>query len=192
MLEHLLIAVALAMDCFAVSVVCGVIIRQRETGLILRLAFFFGFFQALMPLIGWLLTNRFSQALEAWDHWIAFGMLAFIGGKMVWDSFQGEESSTSLNPRSLKTQLALAVATSIDALAVGISYACTGYTSLGQLSLPLTLIGLVSFALSIVGFLLGARFGDIVNKKVRPELLGGLILIGIGIKILIEHQAFTF
>lgn len=191
MLEHLLIAVALAMDCFAVSVVCGVIIRRRETGLILRLAFLFGFFQALMPLIGWLLTSRFRQALDAWDHWIAFGMLVFIGGKMVWDSFQ-EENSASLNPRGLKTQLALAVATSIDALAVGISYACTGYASLGQLSLPLTLIGLVSFTLSVVGFLLGARFGDIVNKKVRPELLGGLILIGIGIKILIEHQAFTF
>ena len=91
MLEHFLIALALAMDCFAVSVVCGVIVRKWETGLVLRLAFFFGLFQALMPLIGWALTTNFSQYLEAVDHWIAFGMLAFIGGKMIVDSFKAEE-----------------------------------------------------------------------------------------------------
>ena len=174
------------MDCFAVSVVCGVIVRKWETGLVLRLAFLFGFFQALMPLIGWALTTNFSQYLEAIDHWIAFAMLAFIGGKMIIDSFKAEEEE-HLNPYGTKTQLALAVATSIDALAVGISYACTGYNSLASMSLPLGCIGLVSFLMSLLGFSLGVRFGEVVNKKMRPELLGGIILIGIGVRILIEH-----
>ena len=174
------------MDCFAVSVVCGVIVRKWETGLVFRLAFFFGLFQALMPLMGWALTSHFSHYLEAVDHWIAFGMLGFIGGKMIIDSFKDEEEA-HLNPRGFKTQLALAVATSIDALAVGITYACTGYNSIRSISLPLGIIGLVSFLMSLLGFGLGVRFGEVVNKKMRPELLGGIILIGIGVKILIEH-----
>ena len=186
MLEALLIAFALAMDCFAVSVVSGVIIRRYEGRTMLTLAFFFGFFQALMPLIGWFLTSRFSAHIQAVDHWIAFGMLAFIGGKMIADSFK-EEEDKSINPRDLRTQLVLAVATSIDALAVGISYACTGYNTLAQLTVPLVLIGVVSFGMSVLGFSIGVRFGDAVNRKMRPELLGGLILLVIGVRILIEH-----
>lgn len=186
MLEALLIAFALAMDCFAVSVVSGVIIRRYEGRTMLTLAFFFGFFQALMPLIGWFLTSRFSVYIQAVDHWIAFGMLAFIGGKMIADSFK-EEDDKSVNPRDLRTQLVLAVATSIDALAVGISYACTGYNTLVQLTVPLVLIGVVSFGMSVLGFSIGVRFGDAVNRKMRPELLGGLILLVIGVRILIEH-----
>ena len=139
-----------------------------------------------MPLIGWALTSRFSTYLTAVDHWIAFTLLAFIGGKMILDSFQADEEP-HLNPSSLKTQLALSVATSIDALAVGITYACTGYQTWRSISLPLAIIGLISFLMSILGFCLGARFGESVNKKMRPELLGGIILIGIGVKILIEH-----
>ena len=185
MLENLLIALALAMDCFAVSVVCGVIIQKKDSHL-WSLAFFFGLFQALMPLIGWFLTSRFSRHIEAVDHWVAFTMLALIGGKMIWDAFH-EEDEPSMNPRTLKTQLLLAIATSIDALAVGISYACTGYDTLQQLCAPLLAIGLVSFLMSILGFNLGVRFGAAVNRKVRPELLGAIILIGIGIKILCEH-----
>jgi len=186
MLEALLIAFALAMDCFAVSVVSGVIIRRYEGRTMLTLAFFFGFFQALMPLVGWFLTSRFSAYIQAVDHWIAFGMLAFIGGKMIADSFK-EEDDKSVNPRDLRTQLLLAVATSIDALAVGISYACTGYNTLAQLTVPLVLIGVVSFGMSVLGFSIGVRFGDAVNRKMRPELLGGLILLVIGVRILIEH-----
>jgi len=167
-------------------VVSGVIIRRYEGRTMLTLAFFFGFFQALMPLIGWFLTSRFSAYIQAVDHWIAFGMLAFIGGKMIADSFK-EEDDKSVNPRDLRTQLVLAVATSIDALAVGISYACTGYNTLVQLTVPLVLIGVVSFGMSVSGFSIGVRFGDAVNRKMRPELLGGLILLGIGVRILIEH-----
>ena len=98
-----------------------------------------------------------------------------------------EEEQRSVNPRDFRTQVLLAVATSIDALAVGITYACTGFETLGQMALPLVIIGIVSFGMSLLGFGLGIRFGEIINRKVRPELLGGIILIGIGVRILIEH-----
>lgn len=186
MLDSILIALALAMDCFAVSTVCGVIVRRPEGKTMLPIAFFFGLFQGLMPVIGWAATTHFSHYLEAVDHWIAFAMLAFIGVKMIADAFKPEEDK-SMNPRNLKTQLLLAVATSIDALAIGISYACTGYDTLAAISVPVLIIGLVSFLMSLLGFTIGARFGGAVVKKMRPELLGGIILIGIGIKILIEH-----
>ena len=191
MFEHLLVALALAMDCLAVSVVCGVIVRKMQLPIMLRLAVLFGLFQAVMPLIGWLLTSRFSSFLESVDHWIAFTMLAFIGGKMIVEDIPASEQDKaehkSIDPRSFRTCVALAVATSIDALAVGISYACTGYETLSSLAMPLACIGSVSFIMSILGFILGVRFGEVVVKKVRPDLIGGLILIGIGIKILIEH-----
>ena len=186
MLESFLIALALAMDCFAVSVVCGVIVRRFEGWTMLRLAFLFGLFQALMPLAGWFLTSRFNAYFQAVDHWIAFGMLALIGIKMIADSFK-EEEDAGIHPRDLKAQLLLAVATSIDAMAVGISYACMGYERMVQLTLPLAIIGLVSFFMSLLGFSIGVKFGSAVNKKMRPELLGGIILLGIGIKILVEH-----
>ena len=153
---------------------------------IIRMAFLFGFFQALMPLIGWLGISHFQTYMEAYDHWIAFGLLAFIGGRMVWESF-GPEEEQHFNPRRLRTQLVLAVATSIDALAIGISFACTGYTKLGQLTLPLLIIGLVSFLFSLIGYQLGARYGRSIARRLKPELLGGIILIGIGVKILAEH-----
>lgn len=187
MMESILIALALAMDCFAVSVVCGVIIQRFEGRIAFTLAFLFGLYQALMPLLGWALTKSFSAYIEAYDHWVAFGMLALIGGKMIADSFKEEEEQRSVNPRDFRTQVLLAVATSIDALAVGITYACTGYETLGQMALPLVIIGIVSFGMSLLGFGLGIRFGEIINRKVRPELLGGIILIGIGVRILIEH-----
>ena len=103
-LDIWLLAVALAMDCFTVSIVSGVIVRRFMLGLVLRLAVFFGVFQALMPLIGWLATNHFSEALESIDHWIAFGLLTFIGGKMIKEAFE-EESEHTFNPRRLVTQL---------------------------------------------------------------------------------------
>jgi putative Mn2+ efflux pump MntP len=150
------------------------------------MALLFGFFQALMPLLGWLGTSYFSQYLEAIDHWIAFSLLAFIGGKMIWESFAPEEEQ-HFNPQKLRTQLLLAVATSIDALAVGISFACTGYNNLSQLVQPLAIIGLVSFLFSILGFYLGCHFGASITRRLKPELFGGIILVGIGIKILLSH-----
>lgn len=181
-----LLAVALAMDCFTISVVSGVISRRNHWRPVFRMAFFFGLFQALMPLLGWLAMHFFEEALEAWDHWIAFGMLAAIGLKMIKDAFgDGEESH--FDPESLKAQLALAVATSIDALAVGITFSCTGYNTVASLLLPMLVIGLVSFAFSLAGHVLGVRFGEVVARRWKPELVGGIILIAIGVKILIEH-----
>mgnify|MGYP002518915520 CR=1 FL=1 len=186
LLELLFLAVALAMDCFTVSTVCGVVLRRIRWTTILRTAVFFGLFQALMPLIGWLCTSFFASYIEAVDHWIAFGLLLFLGGKMIREAFQSEECH-GIVPTSLRTQLVLAVATSIDALAIGISFACTGYRHLADLALPLVVIGLVSFVFSIVGYLLGIRFGDTVNRRVKPEILGGIILIVIGVKVLLSH-----
>ena len=184
--EIVLIAVALAMDCFTVSVVSGVITRRNKWGSVLRMAFLFGLFQALMPLIGWLAIHYFQASVEAFDHWIAFGLLAIIGIKMIKDAFSPEEED-HMDPTLLRTQLLLALATSIDALAVGISFSCTGYEALSQLTVPLLVIGLVSFLFSIAGHLLGVRFGEVVARRWKPELVGGIILIGIGIKILLEH-----
>lgn len=186
-LDIWMLAVALAMDCFTVSIVSGVIVRRWLWGMILRLAFLFGLFQAMMPFIGWLATTRFSQQLEAIDHWIAFGLLAFIGGKMIKESFANDEEEKQFNPQRLNTQLLLAVATSIDALAVGISFACTGYREFAQIAYPLFVIGVVSFLFSILGYLFGVRFGKSVARKLKPELLGGIILLVIGIKILFTH-----
>lgn len=191
-LDIWLLAIALAMDCFTVSIVSGVILSDRfrlfsKEGIgIFRMAFLFGLFQALMPLIGWLATSRFSEQLEFIDHWIAFALLAFIGGKMILESF-AEEREHTFNPQRLRTQLLLAVATSIDALAVGISFACTGYHQLMQLTVPLLIIGIVSFLFSVLGYVLGARFGKSITRRLKPELLGGLILVVIGVKILMTH-----
>ena len=191
LIDIILLAVALAMDCQTVSIVSGVIeVKSEEVKdekwWIIRMAFLFGLFQAMMPLIGWLGISHFQAYMEAYDHWIAFTMLGFIGGRMVWESF-GSDEEQHFNPRKLRTQLLLAIATSIDALAVGISFACTGYTAVGQLTLPLIIIGVVSFLFSLIGYQLGARFGRSIARRLKPELFGGIILIGIGVKILAEH-----
>lgn len=199
LLDIILLAVALAMDCFTVSIVSGVIMIQGDGSFvtpadvtkepspcIIRMAFLFGFFQAMMPLLGWLGISHFQAYMEAYDHWIAFGLLGFIGGKMIWESF-GDEEDQHFNPNRLRTQLLLAVATSIDALAVGISFACTGFTMLSQLTMPLLIIGLVSFLFSIVGYHLGRRFGKAITRRLKPELFGGIILVLIGVKILLSH-----
>ena len=185
-LDILLIAVALAMDCFTVSMVSGVMTRKMFWGRNLRMALLFGFFQAAMPFIGWIAIHFFQSSVEAYDHWIAFGLLLLIGGKMILDAFKEEDEAT-FNPLNLGTQLTLAVATSIDALAVGISFSCSGYGTVQSLILPLAVIGLVSFIFSIAGLLLGVRFGGAVARRFKPEIIGGVILIAIGVKILLEH-----
>jgi putative Mn2+ efflux pump MntP len=181
-----LLSVALAMDCFTVSIMGGVILRRPIGNAIVRMAVLFGLFQAAMPFFGWLGTANFSHYIEAVDHWIAFGLLAFIGGKMVWESF-GEEEQQSFNPLSLRTQLLLAVATSIDALAIGISMACLGYERLSQLSLPLLMIGVVSLLFSLLGYWLGVRFGRMIARRLKPGLVGGVVLLFIGVKVLVSH-----
>jgi putative Mn2+ efflux pump MntP len=180
------LALALAMDCFAVSIASGIIVKKHLGKMMIRMAFLFGLFQAAMPLIGWLGVSTFTSYLENIDHWIAFGLLAFLGGRMIRESFLPEEEK-KIKPRKLKTQVVLAIATSIDALAVGISFACTGFSNIKMLVCPLLIIGFVSFVMSIIGVLLGVKFGKPITKKLKPELLGGVILIFIGIKVLLSH-----
>ena len=180
------LALALAMDCFAVSIASGIIVKKHIGKMMIRMAFLFGLFQAAMPLIGWLGVSTFTSYLENIDHWIAFGLLAFLGGRMIRESFLPEEEK-KIKPRKLKTQVVLAIATSIDALAVGISFACTGFSNIKMLTCPLLIIGFVSFVMSIIGVLLGVKFGKPITKKLKPELLGGVILIFIGIKVLLSH-----
>ena len=185
-LEILLLSVALAMDCFTVSIVSGVIIGWKEWPTIIRLSFLFGFFQAMMPFIGWLCTSHFAHYIEDYDHWIAFILLAFLGIRMIRDAFRPEEQKV-FNPRKLQPQLMLAVATSIDALAIGISFTLTGYNDITSLLQPLLWIGIVSFFFGIIGHLLGIRFGNSVSRRLKPEFLGGIILLLIGFKILLSH-----
>ena len=184
--DILFLSVALAMDCFTVSIVSGVLLKRKVWGVMLQTAFLFGLFQAVMPLVGWAATSGFRQYIEAYDHWIAFALLAYLGIGMIRESGRAEEEH-QFNPQNLNTQLLQAVATSIDALAVGISMAVMDYERVGQLAFPLASIGVGSFVLSIAGFLLGIRYGRSIRRRLKPELLGGIILLFIGCKILFIH-----
>lgn len=186
-LEIWLLAIGLAMDCFAVSIASGIILKRVRMRPMLIMALAFGFFQALMPLLGWIGASFFSHFIENIDHWIAFAILAFLGGRMVLESFKDEDCRHEFDPTSLKVVSALAVATSIDALAVGVSFAFLGVRSFSSILPSIGIIGFVSFALSFVGLMFGIRFGCGIARKLRAELWGGVILIIIGTKILIEH-----
>ncbi|MDR1003951.1 MAG: manganese efflux pump MntP family protein [Prevotellaceae bacterium] len=186
-LEIWVIAVGLAMDCFAVSIAGGLLLKRLYGRPMLRMAFVFGLFQALMPLLGWLAATTFSHLIEEIDHWLAFVILAFLGGRMIHESYREEECKHPQDPRNLKVVLALAVATSIDALAVGVSFAFLGIRHCSEIVPSVTIIGFVSFVMSIAGLWLGVRFGCGFARRLKAELWGGVILILIGIKILIEH-----
>jgi putative Mn2+ efflux pump MntP len=183
-LEIWLLAVSLAIDCFTVSITSGIILHRIRWGIFLKMAFLFGLFQAAMPFLGWLGASRFNHLIETYDHWIAFALLAFLGIRMIREHFKDEEER-SFDPTRMKVILTLAVATSIDALAVGISFAFTGFRTLSSLLYPLTAIGIASFVISLAGSLIGVFFGKRFNLHV--EIFGGLVLIGIGVKILFEH-----
>ena len=183
-LEIWLLAVSLAIDCFTVSITSGIILHRIRWGIFLKMAFLFGLFQAAMPFLGWLGASRFNHLIETYDHWIAFALLALLGIRMIREHFKDEEER-SFDPTRMKVILTLAVATSIDALAVGISFAFTGFRTLSSLLYPLTAIGIASFVISLAGSLIGVFFGKRFNLRV--EIFGGLVLIGIGVKILFEH-----
>lgn len=185
--EIWLVAVGLAMDCFAVSIASGMLLKRTEWHPILMMAFFFGLFQAMMPLGGWLGASTFSHLIENVDHWIAFGILVYLGINMINESRKEETCRKEYNPRKLKVICTLAVATSIDALAVGISFACLGYQYWTDILPPVTIIGMVSFTMSIAGVLIGISCGNGLARKLKAEMFGGIILIIIGTKILMEH-----
>ncbi len=182
------LALALAMDCFAVSIASGIIYRRIRWKPMLAMAFLFGFFQALNPLIGWAVTGSFHHIIENFDHWIAFSILVFLGARMIIDSFKEDEEKV-FNPRKLSVIFTLAIATSIDALAVGVSFSCMGIRSLCELLYPLFAIGVVSSLMSVIGLFLGIYCGKGIAKRLRAEFWGGVVLILIGVKVLVEHLA---
>lgn len=176
------IAVALAMDAFAVALGTGMKLATLTGRHLFRLGFHFGLFQALMPIIGWLAGLTVQKQVAAWDHWIAFGLLAFVGGKMLKEAFAKEDDrAEASDPTRGLSLVILSVATSIDALAVGFTLSMLGVS----IWTPALVIGLVAGVLTVVGMLLGRRAGD--HWGPRVEIVGGLILIGIGVKILMEH-----
>jgi len=179
-LTIVLIAVGLAMDAFAVSIAKGIVMKHQRQKMALLLSSFFGGFQMLMPVIGWLAGTSLKTVIVGMDHWIAFGLLMFIGSKMIYDSNRKEdgEKEKSLGFIPLMT---LAVATSIDALMIGLSFAFLQT----QILLPILMIGLITFLLSLTGFFFGCGLGRIFGNKIK--IVGGFILLAIGIRILFEH-----
>ena len=190
-LEIWLLAIGLAMDCLAVSIASGIILKRIQWRPMLVMAFFFGLFQAIMPLLGWLGASTFSHLIESVDHWIAFAILAFLGGRMIKESFKEEDCCQRFNPASLKVVITMAIATSIDALAIGVSFAFLGIKSCSSILYPVGIIGFVSFLMSLIGLIFGIRFGCGIARKLRAELWGWIILILIGTKRLIEHLFFN-
>lgn len=183
-----LMGVGLAMDAFAVSICKGLSMKKVKWQHATIIGLFFGGFQALMPFVGWLLGSQFEQYITKVDHWIAFGLLGIIGGKMLYEAIKGDEeeecsccNDINADKLDLKELFILAIATSIDALAVGITFAFLKYPVVKAV----TVIGVVTFIISMAGVYIGNFFGSRFKKK--AEIAGGIILVGIGIKILLEH-----
>jgi manganese efflux pump family protein len=177
------IALGLAMDALAVSIVKGMAIDHDRRKNALLVASFFGGFQMMMPVAGWYVGQSLSGLIAAIDHWIAFGLLAIIGGKMIYDSAKTEREKEEGVPLKLHTLVTLAIATSIDALMIGLSFAFLQTAILE----PILTIGIITFSLSLLGFLFGCGLGQFFGNKVKA--IGGLILLVIGIRILVEHLA---
>lgn len=178
--EITLLGIGLAMDAFAVSICKGLSMKKMNWKNAIIIALYFGIFQALMPVIGYFLGTTFEGLVTKFDHWLAFALLLAIGGSMIKEAFSKEEENKN-DKVDFKTMSVLALATSIDALAVGITFAFFEVNVL----LAVTIIGLITFIISIIGVKIGNRFGDKYQSK--AELMGGIILILLGIKILLEH-----
>ena len=178
--ELLILAVGLSMDAFAVSVCKGLALRKIDLGKCALVGLWFGGFQALMPLSGWLLGSQFAGAIENIDHWIAFALLALIGGNMIKEALSKDDEKAN-DSLGFKTMLVMAVATSIDALAVGLTFSFLEVNVLAAVAM----IGVTTFLLSAVGVKVGNVFGE--KYKSGAELTGGIILILLGVKILLEH-----
>jgi putative Mn2+ efflux pump MntP len=179
-LAVLLIALGLAMDSFSVSIANGLATKTFKISKALTIALFFGFVQGLMPVFGWLAGESIADYISAFDHWIAFTLLTVIGIKMIYESIVNNPNNF-LSVYTIKVILILSVVTSIDALAVGFSFSFLDIS----IFFPAIIIGVITFLLSFLGVYVGRRFGEILKNRI--EIFGGLILIGIGLKILLEH-----
>ena len=187
-IELFVIAVSLAMDAFAVSISNGLMLPKIRIRHAVTFGAFFGVFQFIMPLIGYFLASSFSEYITAFDHWIAFILLALIGGNMIKESFSEEEENAEeaqANIMSVKNLTVLAIATSIDALAVGVTYALVDS---GNIWFSCTVIGVVAFVISYIGVMLGKKISGMFQTY--AERVGGCVLVIIGLKILIEHLFF--
>lgn len=180
-IEILLIALGLAMDAFAVCLGAGTTRFVNGPRPVFRLAFHFGLFQALMPVLGWLAGTRIQQFIASFDHWVAFGLLAFVGVRMIRSGFDANSEAHLTDPSRGGTLVMLAVATSIDAFAIGLSLAVLQVA----VFLPALVIGVVAAALSLVGLSIGSQLGKAFGK--RMEVVGGLILLAIGIRVVLTH-----
>ena len=180
----IIMAIGLAMDAFAVSIVSGSAYKQLKIRHAFRMALFFGGFQAFMPLIGSLAGMSVREYIAGYDHWIAFGLLSAVGGKMFYESFKINPADENFNPSNIFILLVLSVATSIDALAIGITISLLPVS----IVVAVVIIGLITFVLSYLGAFLGKKFGHFFENKI--EAVGGLILIGLGVKIVFEHLLF--
>jgi putative Mn2+ efflux pump MntP len=184
LLSILLIAISLSADCFAVALAGCISIKNLRYIQVLRTALTFGAAQALMPVIGYFVGRAVTNLISGYDHWIVFGLLAVIGGRMIWEALhEKEETKKNLDITRGWLLLSMAVATSIDALATGLALAFQE----ANIALSSVIIGAVTFAVVIIGFLIGRKAGELLGRW--AGVLGGLILIGIGIKVLIEHLA---
>ncbi len=178
----LLVGIGLSMDAAAVAMSNGICMDKPKFKTAFLIAFFFGLFQGIMPLIGYFAGSTFSNFISNIDHWVAFGLLSVIGGKMVIDSFKDEKQECKFI--TIRLLIVQAIATSIDALAVGVTFAVMSVNILSAVSI----IALTTFCISLASVYIGKKFGSFLESK--AELLGGIILVGIGIKILIEHLFF--
>lgn len=180
--QALFLGLGLAMDAFSVSVSDGILLGKAKLSQAVKIAFFFGAFQFIMPVLGYLAGSTFAGIIESFDHWVAFALLAIIGAKMIYEAIADKEAeSNGGNPLALGNLTVLAIATSIDALAVGVTFA----TISSPVILSSAIIGVVTFAVCIAGVYLGSRCGDIFGNK--AEIAGGIILVLIGTKVLLEH-----
>lgn len=179
--EIIFIAVGLAMDAFAVSLGVGTTRHARGYRASIRMSFHFGLFQALMPIIGWIAGTTIAPFIAVFDHWVAFALLTFVGLRMMWSGLNPEAEIHNSDPTRGKTLVILSVATSIDALAVGLSLAVMGVT----IWYPVVVIGVITAFLSLLGCRLGSRLGSRFGKIM--ELIGGAVLIVIGVRVVISH-----
>ncbi|MCU6768295.1 manganese efflux pump MntP family protein [Barnesiella propionica] len=187
LLEIIMIAIGLSMDSFAVSITGGVVMKKFPVRRAMKIAFFLSVFQAVMPLLGWLLGSSFRQYIVDYDHWVAFAVLLFLGGRMAYEGLQKKEGNDlcCFDPSGTRTLLGLSLATSIDALAVGISFAFLNIS----MTVPTLIILITTFCLSFTGIYIGRYCGR--NLQHTAEVFGGIVLILIGVKILIEHLYFS-
>ena len=178
------IAIGLAMDCLAVSISCGLTLKDFNKLDALRLGIFFGGFQSGMALLGWIGGIGLAEFIKSIDHWIAFVLLLLIGCKMIYEAIRGDDDEKNFNVRNLKVLIILSIATSIDALAIGVTFALLNFS----IVFPIIIIGIISFLFAILGSYLGDKLGHLIGRRI--EIVGGTILISIGLKIIIEHLFF--